>query len=298
MITENAVQGCKLQKSLNFSQDEELYIATSDTKGKMENDYKPFVDKILSSISFVPDSILDLGCGPGYIARRFSEVLPDADVVGVDISEIMINHAIKASIKDSIKDSIKASIKETDKDKETDKVNLDFSRRNIQILEFASNYDNKAKNNLYHIANSADKLADVIVNNNVYDLNGVYFSQKLKYLIANSECLPFNENYFDIIILKGTFKCLERKVESLEEMYRVLSDGGEILIFEFRKDIPEDEFLILTKDMQPQKVRSLRNKLNCSPDLAEYKYCLSKSNLSKFAEITGDGLDLKIRIVK
>ncbi len=287
MITENAVQGCKLQKSLNFSQDEELYIATSDTKGKMENDYKPFVDKILNSISFVPDSILDLGCGPGYIARRFSEVLPDADVVGVDISEIMINHAIKASIKD--KDSI---------NKETDKVNLDFNRRNIQILEFASNYDNKAKNNLYHIANSADKLADVIVNNNVYDLNGVYFSQKLKYLIANSEYLPFNENYFDIIILKGTFKCLERKVESLEEMHRVLSDGGEILIFEFRKDIPEDEFLILTKDMQPQKVRSLRNKLNCSPDLAEYKYCLSKSNLSEFAEITEDGLDLKIRIIK
>ena len=281
MIMENAVQGCKLQKSVNFSQDEELYIATSDTKVKMENDYKPFVDKILNSVSFVPDSILDLGCGPGYIARRFSEVLPNADVVGVDISEIMINHAIKASIK------------KTD-NKETDKSNLNFSRRNMQIVEFAGNSNNKVKNNLY-VMNIADKLAGI---NNVYDLSGVYFSQKLKYLIANSECLPFNENYFDIIILKGTFKCLERKVESLEEMYRVLSDGGEILIFEFRRDIPEDEFLVLTKDMQPQKVRSLRNKLNCSPDLAEYKYCLSKSNLSKFAEITGDGLDLKIRIVK
>ncbi|MHB8291591.1 MAG: class I SAM-dependent methyltransferase [bacterium] len=288
---ENAVQGCKLQKSLNFSQDEELYIATSDTKGKMENDYKPFVDKILNSVSFVPDSILDLGCGPGYIARRFSEVLPDADVVGVDISEIMINHAIKASIKET--SNKETDNKETD-NKETDKSNLNFSRRNMQIVEFAGNSDNKAKNNLYAM-NVADKLAGI---NNVYDLNGVYFPQKLKYLIANSECLPFNANYFDIIILKGTFKCLERKVESLEEMHRVLSDGGEILIFEFRKDIPEDEFLVLTKDMQPQKVRSLRNKLNCSPDLAEYKYCLSKSNLSKFAEITGDGLDLKIRIVK
>ncbi|MHB1679425.1 MAG: class I SAM-dependent methyltransferase [bacterium] len=291
MIMENAVQGCKLQKSLNFSQDEELYIATSDTKGKMENDYKPFVDKILNSVSFVPDSILDLGCGPGYIARRFSEVLPDADVVGVDISEIMINHAIKASIKET--SNKETDNKETD-NKETDKSNLNFSRRNMQIVEFAGNSDNKAKNNLYAM-NVADKLAGI---NNVYDLNGVYFPQKLKYLIANSECLPFNANYFDIIILKGTFKCLERKVESLEEMHRVLSDGGEILIFEFRKDIPEDEFLVLTKDMQPQKVRSLRNKLNCSPDLAEYKYCLSKSNLSKFAEITGDGLDLKIRIVK
>ncbi|RZD17309.1 MAG: methyltransferase domain-containing protein [Candidatus Acididesulfobacter guangdongensis] len=290
MITENAVQGCKLQKSLNFSQDEELYIATSDTKGKMENDYKPFVNKILNSISFVPDSVLDLGCGPGYIARRFSEVLPNANIVGVDISEIMISHALKSSAKI------------------TDEANPNFSRRDMQAAgaRFANNYydncDNKIKNNMYD-AKVAEHMAaagnlNVNLNVNAYDLNNGYFHQKLRYLIANSECLPFSDNYFDVIILKGTFKCLERKAESLKEMHRILSSRGEILIFEFRKDIPEDEFLILTKDMQPQKVRSLRNKLNCSPDLAEYKYCLSKSNLSKFAEITSDGLDLKIRIVK
>ena len=286
MITENAVQGCKLQKSLNFSQDEELYIATSDTKGKMENDYKPFVNKILNSLSFVPDSVLDLGCGPGYIARRFSEVLPDANVVGVDISEIMISHALKSSAKI------------------TDEANPNFSRRDMQAAgarfanNYYDNYDNKIKNNMYDAKVAEQMAAAGNLDVNVYDLNDGYFHQKLRYLIANSECLPFNDNYFDAIILKGTFKCLEKKAESLEEMHRILSSRGEILIFEFRKDIPEDEFLILTKDMQPQKVRSLRNKLNCSPDLAEYKYCLSKSNLSKFAEITSDGLDLKIRIIK
>jgi len=286
MITENAVQGCKLQKSLNFSQDEELYIATSDTKGKMENDYKPFVNKILNSISFVPDSVLDLGCGPGYIARRFSEVLPSANIIGVDISEIMISHALKSSAKI------------------TDEANLNFGRKDMQAAgarfanNYYDNYDNKIKNNMYD-AKVAEQMATAgSLNTDAYDLNNGYFHQKLRYLIANSECLPFSDNYFDVIILKGTFKCLERKAESLEEMHRILSSRGEILIFEFRKDIPEDEFLILTKDMQPQKVRSLRNKLNCSPDLAEYKYCLSKSNLSKFAEITSDGLDLKIRIVK
>ncbi len=286
MITENAVQGCKLQKSLNFSQDEELYIATSDTKGKMENDYKPFVNKILNSISFVPDSVLDLGCGPGYIARRFSEVLPNANIVGVDISEIMISHALKSSAKI------------------TDEANPNFSRRDMQAAgarfanNYYDNYDNKIKNNMYDAKVAEQMAAAGNLDVNVYDLNDGYFHQKLRYLIANSECLPFNDNYFDAIILKGTFKCLEKKAESLEEMHRILSSRGEILIFEFRKDIPEDEFLILTKDMQPQKVRSLRNKLNCSPDLAEYKYCLSKSNLSKFAEITSDGLDLKIRIIK
>jgi ubiquinone/menaquinone biosynthesis C-methylase UbiE len=287
MITKNAVQGCKLQKSLNFSQDEELYIATSDTKVKMENDYKPFVNKILNSIPFTPDSVLDLGCGPGYIARRFSEVLPDANIVGVDISEIMISHALKSSAK------------------LMDEANSNFSKRNMQaagagfINNYNVHYEHKIKNNMYGVRAAEQMAAAGSLNViNAYDLNDGYFHQKLQYLIANSECLPFSDNYFDVIILKGTFKCLERKAESLEEMHRILNSRGEILIFEFRKDIPEDEFLILTKDMQPQKVRSLRNKLNCSPDLAEYKYCLSKSNLSKFAEITSDGLDLKIRIVK
>ena len=63
-MQEDAVLGCKLSKSLSFSQDEELYIATSDTKIKMTEDYAPFVDKILNDISYIPRSILDLGCGP------------------------------------------------------------------------------------------------------------------------------------------------------------------------------------------------------------------------------------------
>ena len=94
-MQEDGILGCKLSKSLSFSQDEELYIATSDTKIKMIEDYAPFVDKILNDISYLPRNILDLGCGPGYIARRFSEVLPSAMVFGVDKSHIMINHANK-----------------------------------------------------------------------------------------------------------------------------------------------------------------------------------------------------------
>jgi ubiquinone/menaquinone biosynthesis C-methylase UbiE len=257
MAMENAVQGCKLQKSLSFSQDEELYIATSDTKSKMEKDYKPFVDKVLNSISFIPESILDLGCGPGYIARRFNEVLPNARVIGVDISSVMVDHAVKA---------VKTKV-------------------NNQDLHFES-YSNFTENNIYNLKNFMD-IAD-----------NTYFSSKLKYMVANSESLPFGENYFDLIILKGTFKCLENKARSLKEMYRVLNTNSEILIYEFRKEIPEDEFNMLTKDMQPQKIRSLRNKLNCSPDISEYKKCLLEANLINFSDIKTDGLDLMIRIVK
>ena len=251
-MQEDAVLGCKLSKSLSFSQDEELYIATSDTKIKMEEDYAPFVDKILNNISYIPKNILDLGCGPGYIARRMSEVLPNSYVFGVDKSVTMINHANKI-------------------------------------------FNKKLKNNyVFHSEFEVDSKSIRIFRNEPDYLN--YYELRLKYMIADSVSLPFGNFKFDLIILKGTFKCLEDKLNSLKEMHRVLNHGGEIFIYEFRKDIPEDEFIMLTKQMNPQKIKSLRRKLNCSLDMGEYRKYLLESGLSRFSDIDTDGLDLKIRI--
>ncbi|MHB8232412.1 MAG: class I SAM-dependent methyltransferase [bacterium] len=254
MMQENAVLGCKLSKSISFSQDEELYIATTDTKIKMEEDYAPFVDKILNNISYIPNKILDLGCGPGYIARRINEVLPDAFVFGVDKSGTMINHANKV---------FKKTLK-----------------------------NNYAFNSGYRVGS---RMFEMFISEQDC-LN--YGGFRLKYMIADSASLPFGNFNFDLIILKGTFKCLDDKLNSLKEMHRVLSHGGEIFIYEFRKDIPDDEFNMLTKKMNPQKVKSLRRKLNCSLDIPEYKKYLFEAGLSGFSVIEPDGLDLRIRISK
>ena len=253
-MQEDVVLGCKLSKSLSFSQDEELYIATSDTKIKMEEDYAPFVDKILNDISYIPKNILDLGCGPGYIARRLSEILPNSYVFGVDKSVTMINHA-----------------------------------NNV--------FNKKLKNNyVFYSEFEVDSKSIRMFRNEPDYLN--YYEPRLKYMIADSANLPFGNLKFDLILLKGTYKCLENKFDSLKEMYRVLSHGGEIFIYEFRKNIPEDEFIELTKQMKPQKVKSLRRKLNCSLDIEEYKSYLLEGGLFKFSTIEHDGLDLKIRIKK
>ena len=253
-MQEDAVLGCKLSKSLSFSQDEELYIAASDTKIKMIEDYAPFVDKILNDISYIPRNILDLGCGPGYIARRLSEVLSNSIVFGVDKSHVMINHANNA---------------------------INKSLKNNYI--FRSEFEMEG-GSLGMFEKEPDYLH--------------YYEPRLKYMIADSANLPFCNLKFDLILLKGTYKCLENKIDSLKEMYRVLSRGGEIYIYEFRKDIPEDEFTLLTKHMKPQKVKSLRRKLNCSLDIEEYRNHLSEAGLDKFSLIEHDGLDLKITIKK
>ena len=39
------------------------------------------------------DKILDIGCGKGYLLYEFTQVLPDVEVAGIDISEYAITHA-------------------------------------------------------------------------------------------------------------------------------------------------------------------------------------------------------------
>lgn len=256
MINET-VLGCRLSKSPSFSQDEKLYIAASDTAGKMEEDYAPFVDKVLNRISFVPSRILDLGCGPGYIARRMSEVLPGANIYGVDKSSVMIEHAATVA-------------------------------RNIIKERQLAGYPGEIERPGEEYGEATD-----MIRKELY-----FYGGRLRYILADSAALPFEDGIFDLIILKGTFKCLEEKLESLEEMYRVLGCGGEILIYEFRKDIPENEFNALTLNMKPKKAESLRRKLNCSLDINEYEKYLLEAGLSRNSTISSDGLDLAIRINK
>ncbi len=262
---EDAVLGCKLSKSLSFSQDEELYIATSDTKIKMEEDYAPFVDKILNNIPYIPYSVLDLGCGPGYIARRISEVLPNAFVFGLDKSITMINHANKV-----FKKRLPAPM-------------------SVKMLKM-----DYTLHSAYEINDTAFKM----LGNEAGYSDYYNYNCGLKYMIADSANLPFGKNSFNLIILKGTFKCLDDKLNSLKEMFRVLADNGDILIYEFRKEIPDDEFSMLTEHMNPQKVKSLKRKLNCSLDIEDYEKYLSKAGLAGFADIKTEGLDLRIRISK
>ena len=279
---EDAVLGCKLSKSLSFSQDEELYIATSDTKIKMEEDYAPFVDKILNNIPYIPYSVLDLGCGPGYIARRISEVLPGAFVFGVDKSITMINHANKVFKKNPPASPFaeKACFSKRAS-------GGDMLRLNLSKMDYAQHF-------AYEINDITFKMPGPEAGYTDY----CNYNCGLQYMIADSANLPFENDSFNLIILKGTFKCLDDKLNSLKEMFRVLADNGEILIYEFRKEIPDGEFSMLTKHMNPQKARSLKRKLNCSLDMEDYDKYLSKAGLVRFSDIKTDGLDLRIRISK
>ncbi|MFO0945353.1 MAG: class I SAM-dependent methyltransferase [Planctomycetota bacterium] len=56
--------------------------------------FRPSHDKLLASAKIRPNArILDVGCGTGLFARRLAENFPHASVVGLDLSEGMLNKA-------------------------------------------------------------------------------------------------------------------------------------------------------------------------------------------------------------
>jgi 23S rRNA (guanine745-N1)-methyltransferase len=59
--------------------------------------YAPLAKAVSDTLAtLAPDTVLDLGCGEGYYTGRLKQVLPAAQVFGVDISKSAIKFAAKA----------------------------------------------------------------------------------------------------------------------------------------------------------------------------------------------------------
>ena len=57
----------------------------------------------------------------------------------------------------------------------------------------------------------------------------------VKFVQANAECLPFPDNYFDVITIAFGLRNVTHIDQALQSMYRVLKPGGQLLVLEFSK---------------------------------------------------------------
>ncbi|MEZ5534765.1 MAG: bifunctional demethylmenaquinone methyltransferase/2-methoxy-6-polyprenyl-1,4-benzoquinol methylase UbiE [Thiolinea sp.] len=57
----------------------------------------------------------------------------------------------------------------------------------------------------------------------------------VEYVQANAECLPFDDNSFDIITIAFGLRNVTDKDKALASMHRVLKPGGRLLVLEFSK---------------------------------------------------------------
>jgi len=59
----------------------------------------------------------------------------------------------------------------------------------------------------------------------------------VEYVQANAECLPFDDNSFDIITIAFGLRNVTDKDKALASMLRVLKPGGRLLVLEFSKPV-------------------------------------------------------------
>ena len=98
--------------------------------------------KILKKIPFQGNEhILDIGCGDGKVTKYMAEKVPNGSVIGIDLSEGMIQQA-KKEFKDIS--------------------NLDFSIQNAEKFSFAEKFDLITSFNALHWVNSHEKVVERI----------------------------------------------------------------------------------------------------------------------------------------
>jgi arsenite methyltransferase len=66
--------------------------------GEMEDHHRPITDPTLDLMRLQPsDVVLDLGCGTGWLSRQIAAQVPRGSLVGIDVSNEMIEQAKRAS---------------------------------------------------------------------------------------------------------------------------------------------------------------------------------------------------------
>lgn len=64
----------------------------------MEKEHRPIVEPMLAMMRFAAkDTVLDVGCGAGWLVRELASRIPEGRVAGMDLSDEMVERARRAS---------------------------------------------------------------------------------------------------------------------------------------------------------------------------------------------------------
>lgn len=110
-----------------------------------------------------------------------------------------------------------------------------WNNQQISLLEIGCSKGDAAaflaKVNDFQI--TAIDISEDLIGQSIKDYGAVIKKGKLKYLCANAENLPFPGETFDGLYSEAAFSPMAKKQRVIEEYYRVLKSGGQVLINDF-----------------------------------------------------------------
>lgn len=92
---------------------------------------------------------------------------------------------------------------------------------------------------------------------------------RIHYVQANAECLPFPDDYFDVVTIAFGLRNVTDKDKALASMHRILRPGGKLLVLEFSK--PRSQLLSKAYDLYSFRALPIMGKLVAN-DSDSYRY--------------------------
>ena len=87
----------------NITADEFDALASEYESNRLATWYKAHADFIFESLSLKPgNTVLDVGCGTGYLLRRIGRAYPEVSGIGIDLSPKMIEAARKKAAEENL----------------------------------------------------------------------------------------------------------------------------------------------------------------------------------------------------
>ncbi|NIN52830.1 MAG: methyltransferase domain-containing protein [Nitrososphaeria archaeon] len=142
------------------------YAEMAKNTPKIREEYRRLADKTASIVQ--EGRLLEIGPGPGYISIEIAKLLPEMEIIGLDISDTMIEIAEKNAYEDGL-------------------------------------------------------------------------SERIVFKKGDASKIPFEDSWFDFVISSGSLHHWKKPIQVFNEIYRVLKQGCRALIFDLRKDAPQEK---------------------------------------------------------
>lgn len=124
--------------------------------------------------------------------------------------------------------------------------------------------------------------------------NALEYHENVNYVLGSGEKIHFPNCSFDGVFSNGSLHEWEHPIDTFNEIFRVLKNGGRFCITDLRRDVSKIKYMLIRSTTKPKEMRSgLKSSLKAAYTKNEIEKLLNDSSLSD-AEVINDFFGLTV----